>query len=167
MKHEIERSTSRFAGFTTVKTVMEYPDSGRRETGTHEYIDRDATVGTWFYRLVQYDRSGAIYFSDAVEVLVTSGLAALGVPTEFSLEQNYPNPFNPSTVIRFGMPSGSEVNITVYNVLGQVVKGLFDGYGEAGYHEIRFDGSDLASGVYYYRLRARDVVKTQRMILVK
>jgi hypothetical protein len=88
-------------------------------------------------------------------------------PASFTLEQNYPNPFNPSTVIRYGIPHRSQVSLMVYNALGQAVSELIAGEEEAGEHEVRFDGSGLASGVYFYRLRAGDFVVTKTLTLLK
>lgn len=93
------------------------------------------------------------------------------LPDQFSLEQNIPNPFNPVTDIKFGIPQGCEVKLTVFNILGQQVAVLADGYMEAGYYTIpwdsRSDGRQLASGVYLYRLEAGTFVETKRMMLLK
>jgi hypothetical protein len=89
------------------------------------------------------------------------------LPQEVSLSQNYPNPFNPSTTIRYGLPQKSQVTLKVFNTLGQLVTTLVNGEQEAGYHEVRFDGSNLASGVYFYRLQAGDFVQTKRLLLLK
>lgn len=89
------------------------------------------------------------------------------LPSEFRLEQNYPNPFNPSTQIAFSLPEESQVKLTVYNLLGQEVARLIDGFMPAGNHEIKFDGSQLPSGVYLYRLQAGEFLQTQKMTLMK
>ena len=85
----------------------------------------------------------------------------------FSLEQNYPNPFNPGTTIRYSLPSRSHVTLTVFNMLGQEVALLQNGEQEAGYHEVKFDGSGLSSGVYFYRMQAGDFVQTRRLLLLR
>jgi hypothetical protein len=90
-----------------------------------------------------------------------------GNPLTFVLCQNYPNPFNPSTTIRYGLPTRSPLTLTVFNTLGQHVALLQNGEQEAGYHEVKFDGSDLSSGVYFYRLRAGDFVETRRFLLIR
>lgn len=87
--------------------------------------------------------------------------------TEFTLLQNYPNPFNPSTTIRYGLPRGVHVTLAVYNALGQEVARLVDEVQQAGYHEAHFDGTNRASGVYFYRLRAGDFIQTMRLILLR
>jgi hypothetical protein len=90
-----------------------------------------------------------------------------GIPQEFRLEQNYPNPFNPSTTIRYGLPVRSHVRVAVFNTLGQQVAVLQNGEQEAGYHEVKFDGSKLASGVYLYRMQAGSYVETKKLLLVR
>lgn len=89
------------------------------------------------------------------------------VPAEFSLAQNFPNPFNPSTVIQYGLPKGSHVLLDVYNIIGQKVATLVNENQEAGFHQVRFSGTELPSGVYFYRLTAGGFVKTLKMILTK
>ncbi|MEW5993960.1 MAG: T9SS type A sorting domain-containing protein, partial [Candidatus Zixiibacteriota bacterium] len=91
---------------------------------------------------------------------------AVEVPLDFSLRQNYPNPFNPVTTISFTLPSRSEYMLTIYNVTGQVVR-EFAGQAEAGLASVEFDAADLASGVYFYRLRAGDHTATRKMLLIK
>jgi hypothetical protein len=87
--------------------------------------------------------------------------------SEFILSQNFPNPFNPNTTIRYALPHKAHVSLTVYNTLGQLVSQLGSGEQEAGYHEVKFAGSDLASGVYYYRLEAGTYVETRKLLLVR
>jgi hypothetical protein len=90
-----------------------------------------------------------------------------GSPRVFFLEQNYPNPFNPATTIRFALPHRSHVILTVFNTLGQPIANLVNSDVDAGNHEVRFDGSNLASGVYFYRLRAGDFSGTKRFVILK
>lgn len=92
-------------------------------------------------------------------------------PIEYKLEQNYPNPFNPTTKIRYSIPNvGSEVqsiNLTVYDILGNQIKTLVDEPQEPGYHEIDFNASILASGVYIYRLSAGNFISVKKMMVLK
>ena len=97
----------------------------------------------------------------------------------FALGQNYPNPFNPTTGIRYqvgqlgpaggrtGVPGVSEVKITVYDVLGREVAVLVDERKPAGTYEVRVDGSELASGMYVYRLIAGSFVQSRKMLLLR
>jgi len=89
------------------------------------------------------------------------------IPENFSLSQNYPNPFNPSTLINFALPQTMDVSIVVYNSLGQKVKELVNGTMAAGNHTVEMDGSDLTSGMYFYRISALGYSKTMKMILLR
>jgi hypothetical protein len=90
------------------------------------------------------------------------------VATTFELGQNYPNPFNPTTVIPFTLAKEANVTLRVYNMLGQEVATLMNNkMTAAGYHNVNFDASQLATGMYIYRLQAGDFHQTRRMMLVK
>jgi len=84
-------------------------------------------------------------------------LGGSGIPTQFALAQNYPNPFNPTTLVQFDVPGASVVTIKVYNMLGQEVTTLLNhqSYDGATRDVVTFDGSALASGVYFYRMTAQ------------
>lgn len=129
---------------------------------------------------VWMDNSSGIYqIWTAIIDYTTIGVKNIGteIPQNFKLEQNYPNPFNPSTKIKFSLPSASYTNVklVVYNVLGKQVASLHEGPLQAGSYEVLFDGKDLPSGVYYYRLTAGDPSTgsgqsfsvTKKMVLVK
>jgi len=85
----------------------------------------------------------------------------------FTLEQNYPNPFNPSTKIRFSIPSTEKVKIEVFNTTGNKVATLLDELKIAGSHEIELNADNWASGVYFYKVSARNFISTKKMILLK
>ncbi|MFZ0389707.1 MAG: T9SS type A sorting domain-containing protein, partial [Calditrichia bacterium] len=89
------------------------------------------------------------------------------VSSVFSLEQNYPNPFNPATLIRFSLPGKDLVTLKVYNLIGQEVATLLNEPLAAGEYEINFDGMSLASGIYFYELRAGEYQSIRRMTLLK
>jgi phosphodiesterase/alkaline phosphatase D-like protein len=89
------------------------------------------------------------------------------LPVSYSLAQNYPNPFNPATTIRYGLPQRSMVNLTIFNALGQQVRQLLSEEQAAGYHDVKFEGSGLASGVYFYRIRAGSFVETKKFLLIR
>ncbi|PIE78280.1 MAG: hypothetical protein CSA15_08935, partial [Candidatus Delongbacteria bacterium] len=88
-------------------------------------------------------------------------------PTSISLEQNYPNPFNPTTSINYSLNSASKVNLTVFNAAGEMVTELVNGSEAAGNHSVSFDGSNLNSGVYFYKLTVNGISETKKMVLTK
>jgi hypothetical protein len=89
------------------------------------------------------------------------------IPAGYALEQSYPNPFNPSTTITFMIPVNSYVSLKVYNSLGQVMAELAGREYSAGRHSVTFNASNLASGIYYYSMRAGEFTMVQKMILQK
>ena len=94
------------------------------------------------------------------------------LPENYVLEQNYPNPFNPSTTVKYSVPTRSQVTIEIFNVLGQRIKTLVDKTQSAGEYEVDWDGTNdygslQATGVYFYRLRAGEVAKSKKMLLLK
>ncbi len=89
------------------------------------------------------------------------------VPASFTLDQNYPNPFNPTTVIRYQLPAASQVQLAVFDMLGRQVGELVNEKKEAGSYEVKFDASGLASGVYFYRIKAGNFVQTKKLLLVR
>lgn len=123
----------------------------------YTFIDNDLINST--YRLKQIDYDGTFEYSKSVSVLVASD--------KFDLYQNYPNPFNPVTTIKYEIVESSYINLSVYNVLGQMVSVLYDGYKEQGIHSIIFDGGNLPSGLYIYKLSYNDISIQKRMTLLK
>lgn len=105
---------------------------------------------------IQYD--GALIVDE--KVLST-------VPVKYSLHQNYPNPFNPSTEIRYDLLKAGDVSITVYDQAGKKISEVINSYKNAGSYSVKFDGSNLASGVYYYTLNVNGNTFTKKMMLVK
>ena len=106
---------------------------------------------------------------DPIEIII-SGIEEGSndlIPADFSMSQNFPNPFNPSTKIEFAIPKSEFVNLTVYNVLGKIVTTLVNEQKQAGNYEIHFDGSEIPSGVYFYRLTTNEFTSTKKMMLVK
>ena len=89
------------------------------------------------------------------------------LPTSFSLKQNYPNPFNPSTVISYQLPVISDVEVSIFNLLGQKVVTLVSEKQKAGYHQLEWNASGYASGVYYYQLVAGEYKEVKKMILLR
>jgi hypothetical protein len=126
---------------------------------TYEFRAAELEVGTYRFRLKQMDLSGAAAFSDEVEVTI--------VPADFLLADSYPNPFNPSATITYELPRQVEVRLQVFNVLGQHVATLVDSKMEAGRHRATFEASELASGLYFFRMEAGPFAETKSMILAK
>jgi hypothetical protein len=90
------------------------------------------------------------------------------IPSTYQLEQNFPNPFNPTTTIRFETPTVSHVKLVIYNLRGELVRALIDSEMAAGFHQVTFDASNLASGIYFYRLEAGgNFTATHKMVLGK
>lgn len=89
------------------------------------------------------------------------------IPRKVQLQPNYPNPFNPTTRITYELPRASEVQLTVYNIAGRKVATLVDGRRRAGTHAVTFDGQNLASGLYIYRLQTGNYSLSRKMLLVK
>ncbi|NWG29576.1 MAG: T9SS type A sorting domain-containing protein [Ignavibacteriaceae bacterium] len=99
-----------------------------------------------------------------------SGRISAGLPASFELYQNYPNPFNPGTKIKFAVPRESNVNLSIYSVLGELVSTLVNQEMKPGYYEVEFSAEQtisLSSGIYFYRLQAGSFIETKKMILLR
>ncbi|MEQ8525227.1 BspA family leucine-rich repeat surface protein [Gracilimonas sp.] len=126
-----------------------------------------------FFVAIQVANNENIVSLDTLEVridpsFITSAELMAQIPEDFKLHQNYPNPFNPSTIIRYGVPQSSEVRLEVFDMLGRKVATLVNGERQrAGWHQVNFDASRLASGMYLYRIVAGKHVKTRKMMLIK
>jgi len=103
-----------------------------------------------------------------VSQVVTSVISVSSkLPKGFSLSQNHPNPFNPTTTIRFSIKRRSHVRITVFDVLGRTVATLVDEALGAGDYRTAFDGTNFASGVYFYELETDEYTESRKMLLLK
>jgi hypothetical protein len=133
----------------------------------YSWLDSSAQFGD-FYRLKQTDLNGVARYSGGVQAGSITDLAGTTTrPGPFQLEQNYPNPFNPSTTIRYNLPATLHVTLIVFNTLGQQVAAAVNEIQVAGSHEVRLGGDGLASGVYFYRLKAGDFVATKRLLFLR
>lgn len=142
-------------GTTTSKSNYSYTD----------YIGEiNNNISSFVYRLKQIDYDGTINYSNEIEV-------SINVPEEFTLYQNYPNPFNPETTIKFNIPNqhsvSLQVSLKIYDMLGKEVTTLINEEKSPGIHEIKWDASAFASGIYFYTLRAREFTSTRKLILIK
>ena len=102
-----------------------------------------------------------------VDVISVSNEWLGDTPSEIVLYQNYPNPFNPVTTISYSIPIKSQVELVIYNTLGERIKKLVNKEKEAGSYQIEFDATVLPSGIYFYRLQAGSFVETKKMVLLK
>jgi hypothetical protein len=105
--------------------------------------------------------------TEVFPLATTSVDASVVLPDRMNLEQNYPNPFNPLTTINYSLLQRAIVTLRVYDALGKMITELVNDNIEAGYHQVQFDGSSLSSGVYFYRLRAGNVIQTKKFLLMK
>ena len=154
IQRKFENSDWITIGFRTGKGTTTEPTSYFYEDDISEI-----SLTKILYRLKQIDFDGTDSYSDEVEVVTQ--------PLDYALYQNYPNPLNPVTIIKYEVPQISNVKIEVFDVLGRVVKVLVDEQKTAGRYEIKFDASSLASGIYYYRIKANEFVQTKKMMLIK
>lgn len=166
---EDERLTLRVAyDETQLAEVRRQPDFDERRIGLYQWRD-----GQWQYvggEGVNGSVQGHVH--ELGEVALFYNPDHVFLPKSVELSQNYPNPFNPSTTIRFGLPEEGRIRLTVYNMLGQRVMELFNGFARAGYHTITWQGLNeaghrAASGVYIYRLETPNGLATRKMLLIK
>jgi len=148
----------------------------------NQSVPNYAPAGTYIYRAYCGDRptnvkcdsfsfnftvTGARVDGGADDWTLEGGFNSVDMPTDYALVGCYPNPFNATTTITYALPSAGNVNLDVYNLAGQRVATLVNGYNDAGQHNIVWDGSGYSSGIYFYRLTAGDFTQTKRMTLLK
>jgi len=130
------------------------------ETNDYSFVDGNVQPGSYSYRLKQIDFDGTFEYSPVVEVVISS-------PIDFELSQNYPNPFNPITNIDFRIAKSGFVSLKIYDMLGNKISTLVSKEMNAGEYEIEFDGSNLPSGTYFYRLEVENYTGTKKMVLLR
>ncbi len=182
---------SEFADVDGEKFLLNFTnaDPGINWTGEWQYIEKElaeaepswanpsATMEfpiTWTrLYLAETDEnskdSGVLYLDDFKVHFITTNVEDnnLNTPADFKLFNNYPNPFNPSTKIRFSVPEKSNVELRVFNSLGEEVAEVINREYSAGNYEVSFDASKLSSGVYFYQMKAGNFISTNKMILMK
>ena len=135
----------------SVPTPMRFSGLIRRESDEHKpALDTFSTL-----------------FSELITAPASLEETSEFIPRTASLFQNYPNPFNPVTIINYQLAMSSEVNLSIYNILGEKVATVVSGYQDAGLHSIEWDASDFATGVYFYRLQAGNFSNIRKMVLIK
>ncbi|WP_457565188.1 T9SS type A sorting domain-containing protein, partial [Caldithrix abyssi] len=114
---------------------------------------------------------GALYLDDAQYDMIITALEdenpANLLPAKLALHQNYPNPFNPLTTIVYQIPESGEVQLALYNVLGQKIADVVKARQQPGTYKITIRADNLASGVYLYRLKFKDQVRVKKLIVLK
>lgn len=118
------------------------------------------------------DDKGKLRKISSIDKIVDVLTRSLILPNNFSLSQNYPNPFNPTTLIQYALKENVNVKITVYDILGRVVKTLVNEYQDAGYKSVMWDGlnekgNHVSSGLYIYKIEAGNFVDSKKMLLLK
>jgi len=167
-RYRIYRDTSSLSG-----TPVDFTPIDSVATMDSSYTDSNIEGGeTYFYRVTAVDTSGTeSEFSREAEISTTATSITkdddFEIPEMVALDGNYPNPFNPSTTIRYGIREQGHIEITIYNVLGRQVTTLVDGRVTAGWHEVRWDASRNASGVYIAVLDHQDRRVSHQMLLIK
>lgn len=192
---DVFRSTDNGENWTETGSISAFPVevlvinsdghifAGTGGTGVYRSIDNGdnwiqivdgLTDFDWIVDSFAIDSTGIIFAGTSqggvfrsVETTTSVSEIAGEIPTSFTLEQNYPNPFNPTTTIKFSLPQWGQVTLKVYDVAGRKVTTLLDGELSAGEHGVTFEGKDLSSGVYFYRLQSGQFVQTQKLLLVK
>ena len=132
--------------------------------------DQPGTKAVNELEVVKFGRQrGLGAFKDTVKIVnkFTGVKQTDEIPLTYALYQNYPNPFNPTTTIKYSIPNTERVTLKIYNILGQEVATLVDEEQKPGVYELKFDAGNLASGVYFYRLKAGGFTAVKKMMLVK
>lgn len=164
----------RKSGDSTSATVLEVIDTV--SGGATQYIDGTVTdTSLYSYRVVAFNSDTVSTFSNFATIMTLTSIKELQgtqIPNEYSLSQNFPNPFNPSTVIRFAIPKVSSVELILYNLQAEKIQQLFEGEVNPGYFEIKLDFSNLPSGIYFYRIKAKSFegdsfIETKKLSLIK
>jgi hypothetical protein len=170
-----EQENNNYVLLASYRDIPELEGQGNSPV-KHRYDFTDHFVSSgqqYFYKLADVEISGVKTFHDPISIslnrseMIDEQGESRGKLTEFSLHQNYPNPFNPSTVINYYLPISNFVELSIYNSLGQKVVTLVSESKEAGFHQVEWDASGFASGVYYYKITAGKFIDVNKMVLVK
>jgi len=164
----VYRSESQEGEYTRINTEMISAKGSSFAGASYSFTDENITPGaTYYYKLEDMDIDGFNTFHGPV-----MAKAIKSAPTQFALGQNYPNPFNASTMISYSLKSDADVTLKIYNILGQEVKTLVNKYQAAGSYTIIWNGkdsrgNDVATGIYFYRIKAGDFSFERKMAYLK
>jgi hypothetical protein len=131
------------------------------EKQSYSFSDKNILGHCVIYKLIQYDFDGTSEVIGNIEVTLNN------LPNSFALYQNYPNPFNPSTTINYSNPVPGQVILKIFDVLGREIETLINEFQNEGMHSIKFDASNLTSGIYFYQLKVTDFVSTKKMLVIQ
>jgi hypothetical protein len=140
---------------------------------THQGIPLVGHEYTAYYKIQAYNTTQTSGFTNTVNIdygnnpLKPNHGDTQADPVAMALANVFPNPFNPTTIIKYDLPTSSHVSLKIFNTLGQEVTTLVDDVQDAGYKSVEFNASNLASGVYFYRLQAGDFVQTKKFVLLR
>lgn len=154
---EVQKKTSG-QDWITIGNVFAHGNSNSPKY--YSFKDGSLISGESYYRLKMIDNDGSFEYSPETSVTV-------GLPKSLIITQNYPNPFNPTTTINYSLPQNSFVALKVYDILGEEIAVLVNGEKPAGNYSVDFDGGNLASGTYIYKLSANGQYSVKKMILIK
>jgi hypothetical protein len=170
----VERRAEGTLSYTEVPNSFVPGQGTTLEPHLYSFVDTISHSGVWYYRLRQVDLNGTTNYSEEIKVDIVLGVKEKEIPKKYGLEQAYPSPFNPSTTIKYELSVDSRVILKVYNILGKEVRTIVDEVQDAGYKSVNFYASDIASGVYFYRLEATSIsdpsksfTQVKKMLLLK
>ena len=169
-----ENNTTGFVIYDIINSsaIYEYdfPEIGLGGWGNAYIADIDGDGDVEIISSFEYnDGSGnyistTYFFSTGVSLGVNQQIS---VPDNYKLFQNYPNPFNPTTTIQYEMPQNGNINVSIYNIKGELVEELLDGYKNTGKYSIKWNPKNISSGQYFYQISVDGFVQTKKMMLLK
>ena len=131
----------------------------------YEFTDSKLNTGNYKYRLKQIDYNGNFEYYDLTQTV------SIGTPDKYNVSEIYPNPSNPISKMDYQLPALSKVSVKVFDITGKEVATLVDATQQAGYYSVQFDGTNFASGIYFYRIIAENssqtISKTKKLILIR
>ena len=130
---------------------------------SYSYLDDQVTPGLHVYAVSDVSYGGVEYKHGCVEVEIMADI----LTEDYVLEAAYPNPFNPTTTVSYTLPEASDVDLSVYNLDGDLIETLYSGYQPSGSHMLQWNAANFGSGVYIYCLKAGEFIETRKMILMK
>lgn len=169
---DVLRSTGNYTEFKYFHIITNSRGTGHiGEQDRYQYLDTsELPAGEYMIEITATDvalNSSTDSMTVTIVPTPTDTTVTVLKPDEFTLYQNYPNPFNTSTMIRYGLPDRTHVNLSVYNSLGQHIELLVNEALEPGVYEVQFDASYLPTGFYIYRLQAGDYMESRKLLFIK